>query len=276
MPHSLPTRRLPRQPSLEQLRKQAKELLASIAPAIPRRSRRCDGSSAHPTRRHFRSATRSACWRAPMAMRVGPSSRRSSMEPTSPVSGGSESRRHRPGAGAARRPSRTGGHGHGREQRTSRAAFRSAAPRCRDGPPVDGSRRRREEGHFPASRCDYRFRAGAGSRLSRHRRGYRGRRAEAPEVDELSQFNGVAGAGTDQRGDSKRRRCGARFGCLKRIESLIHACDRDGGTPLHVAAQETNRGNGRMAAAPGRKREENGCEAADPARPRRARRRSAQ
>ena len=68
-----PTRRLPQQPNLEQLRKQAKELLEQYRQGEPAAVAEGERFEWKPDSAAFAYAMRTACWRGPTGIRAGPS-----------------------------------------------------------------------------------------------------------------------------------------------------------------------------------------------------------
>ena len=168
-PSRAPSRRLPEHPNLEQLRKQAKDLLQAFRsgeissrgrdPALRAKSRcrhiRLERCAAHSCSRLWirkLAQTQGLCrWRQHRAIRRVRKSRRHRSSPL-----------HACGARG------TCGHGQIRQRRASGDSLRRPQPGRCNGAPADGSGRGCAQGNLPPPRRHHRNGSGAGTRLHRY------------------------------------------------------------------------------------------------------------
>ena len=105
------------------------------------------------------------------------------------------------------------------------------------GAPAHGSRRRRPPGHLSTSRRDHRFRSWhETASITTSSQSSRKRSSHRRESMSCSNATVSPGSGTNQLRDLTAATSAHAIHLLESDTSLIDACDRDGGTPLHVAA----------------------------------------
>ena len=199
IPHFYPTRRLPKQPSLEQLRKQAKDLLEQYRAADPAAvaevqqfERRPDPAAfaLHDAQRVLARAYGYESWPKLKAFVDGANVARLAEA----VQAGDVAQVR---VLLSARPELVAMDMADNDEHRA-LHLRGFAPRRSDGELADGSRRRCAQGHLPTPRRDFRFRHRQRSRLHGHRRRHRGRGTATPRGDELPERHDLTGAGPNQ------------------------------------------------------------------------------